>query len=429
MTSSSIFLIPVASPLHVERVMNRVVRARELLEAEGFKVFGPTKPICFPKDIPDFKVEDYDLVVVFVASGGTSSLVAEIASDRKLFLWAYHENNSLPSALAAREKLEARDAWKSTIAYSKLTEVPKEILAEASSTLALKALREIRLAALVDEENEEKMEKFRSEAKELLKTFGLQTVFVSFQRLDDTLERVQPGEAEKILNEKVVSFELLDVSQDELFNPIRLYVALRRILLEVECKALTIDCFDFIVKKGFTPCLAISLLNDEGFPVVCEADLSTAPLLIALTEVSKKPVWMANLARIDEGRNRVTLAHCTAPTSLMDPLGVVRARSHFESDSAVSLDVPLSKGEVTLAHLKLKPPRLTIALGEIVNSQMGYWKLCRSQAEVKLKGSVRSLFNLSGNHQIVCYGDYSEMLLRLGEKLGVETVCVGLEAR
>jgi L-fucose isomerase-like protein len=403
----------------VEKILNRIVKARELLEAEGFKVFGPIKPICFLKDIPVFNVEDYDLVVVFVASGGTSSLIAEIASGKKLLIWAYHENNSLPSALTAREKLKAVNAWNSIIAYNKLSKVPKEILAEFSLIIILRDLKKLRLAAFVDEE---KVSRFKFPSEELTKIFGIQTFFIPLSMLDETLRKVQPREAEKVLKEKIISFDFSGISQEELINPIKLYVALKKLLLDLECKALTIDCFDFLLKKGFTPCFAISLLNDEGFPAICEANFSAAPLLIILSLASGKPAWMANLARVDENGNKITLAHCTAPTRLMDPLGVVKVKSHFESGSAASLDVPLDKGEVTLANLTLKPLKLTISLGKIVNSQMGYWRLCRTQVDIKLKGNVRTLFNVSGNHQVIAYGDHSKLLLRIGEKLGIRTV-------
>ncbi|RLI34444.1 hypothetical protein DRO53_03525 [Candidatus Bathyarchaeota archaeon] len=419
MEKPTVFLIPVASPIHREKVSSRILKARKTLEKENIKVFGPLKPVVSVEEAPLFNPEEYDAVVVFIASGGASSLAAELASGKRWLLWAYDENNSLPSALSAKEKMEARNLWRGKLLYGSLDHPPSGILAEAQASSLLRKLSQLTLLLFT---GDERKERFKSEAEEISRIFGIKTVFYSFEGLKETLNRFPQSRVEDLLRERLRKAEILELETSELEKPLRLYLAMREIASQLEASTLTIDCFSFIVQNGFTPCLALSLLNDDGIPALCEADLAALPLYVALAEASGRPTWIANLSKVDFKESKVTLAHCTAPYQLAEHGSLMKVRSHFETGAGAALDVPLAKGEVTLAHLSLKPLRLTVASGNLVESQLGNLKLCRTQAEIEISGNPETLLKLSGNHQVLAYGNLKAVLVSLGEQIGAETV-------
>jgi len=416
----NVFFIPVASTVHTARVQSRIARARSLLSSRGLKVYGSVKPVCSPSEAPSFSPEEYDVVVIFVASGGTSRTLAELAFRKNWMLWAYHENNSLPSALSAKEKLEALEGWRGEIVYSQLKDAPKEVLAEVEASQALKTLRGLTFLLLT---GENKLKELKPKLEKLSKVFGLKALPVSFTALMKVYEEVETGKVEEVLKEKLGGVKLARVSAESLKKPLKLYLAVKNLLEKFKAEALTIDCFPFITGKGFTPCIMLSLLNSEGVPAVCEADIDTLPIFLALSKTLKKPVWMANLSGFNSVGKTVTLAHCTAPLSLKGKRTFpARFKSHFETGMDISLDIFLPRGPVTLSHFSLGNFRLTVAYGILVKSQLGLPGMCRSQARVKVEGSLERLLASTGNHQILCYGNQVEMLTRFGRKIGVETV-------
>jgi len=416
----TVFLIPVSSRIHTTRVQSRIAKARSLLKKKGFEVYGPVKPVCSPSEAPSFNQEEYDAVVVFVASGGTSRTIAEIAFKKGWTLWAYHENNSLPSALSAREKLEALGGWKGEIVYSQLREAPKEVQAEAEASHAFKALKGSTFLLLA---GEDKLRELKPRLERLSEVFSLKALPASFTALMEAYGEVEDREVKRALKERLGKARLIGVSAESLRKPLKLYFAVKSLLGKFKASALTIDCFPFTVKEGFTPCLMLSLLNGEGIPAVCEADLDTLPVFLALSKALKKPTWMANLSGFNPTGKTVTLAHCTAPFSLGGKRRLpVKLRSHFETGREVSLDVLLPRGPVTLSHFSLENFRLTVACGVLVKSQLSLPGMCRSQAEVKVEGSLERLLASTGNHQVLCYGNHVEMLTRFGRKIGAKTV-------
>jgi L-fucose isomerase-like protein len=413
----SVFLIPIASMIHVERVPGPIIRARALLDDAGLTVYGPRRPIRKIEEFPSTKSEEFDSVVIFVASGGIGGMISQLVSNKKWFLWAYHENNSLPSALSAREKMMAEKAWKGELVYNNLSEAPKEIVAEAFATKTLKVIRSSKIGFAADDEEFREVDDV---IKFLKGFFGLDTVLIPIEKLRSTLKSVPKEAAQQVVKDRLKQAEILESSSEDIEKSVKLYLALKSFVEEMNLNGVTIDCFKFLKQTGITPCLAMSFLNDDGVQGICEADLLAAPLMLIFNALTGNPPWIANTGKLDQINGLLTLAHCTAATKLCEPAGVIRVRHHFESGMGASLDVPLKKGKVTLAHLSLNPPNMVIVNGEITESQMGHWKLCRTQADVKLNCNLDEFLQKSGNHQILGYGDYAPILVRIADKLNIK---------
>lgn len=412
-----VLLIPVASWIHRERAIEPSKRARELLAQAGLKVFGPDKPITKLEDAPK-TTEKYDATVVFVAGGGSAELAAYLVKDRKALLWAYHEHNSLPSALSARERLTAEGVWQGKILYNNLNDAPREIVAEAQATRLLRNLKEAKIGLVGDEDD---LKAFNFDIEMLKAVFGIEITILPMDRLKQEWANIPEDEAEKVVNARLAKCDIVEPSKRDLIKAARLYLALKKIIKEEKLSVITFECFKFLKRTGALPCVAFSLLNDEEVNAACEADLRAAALMLVFRFITGQPPWMGNLVQIDSKLGAITLAHCTAATSLAEPGRNIIVRSHFESGQSASLDVPLKRDVVTLANLQTKPTKLTIATGEILESQMGHLAICRTQAKVKPTGNIEALLAQTGNHQVLAYGDWSDTLLKLAEKLGINT--------
>ena len=69
--------------------------------------------------------------------------------------------------------------------------------------------------------------------------------------------------------------------------------------------------------------------------------------------------------------------------------------------------------------------RMMVLSAEIVDADMGYGHMCRTQAEVKLKGSVKGFVDRSlGNHLTLVPGDVLERLIEVCALLQIEPVTI-----
>jgi L-fucose isomerase-like protein len=415
-----VLVIPVASPIHIERATEPSERARELLQEAGLKVFGPEKPVT---KVEEYSVtsEEYDVIVFFVASGGTAELIKMLTKGRSVILWAYHENNSLPSALSARERLIAIGAWQGIIVYNSLNTAPLEIIAEAHATRLLRSLKGLRIGLVGDEDD---FSKASADAEMLKMIFGVEIVNLPLEKLKQEWSHVADREVDSVVKERLVKTEVVEPSQRDLVKSAKLYSALKKIITNEKLDAVTLDCFKFLKRTGCTPCVSFAFLNDDGFNGVCEADLKATVVMLMLRVLTGHPSWVSNLVQIDKNLGTITCAHCTAAMSLSEPGRIIRVRTHFESGLSVSLDVPLMRRFVTLVNLQTKPPKMTIIAGEVIDSQMGHLTVCRTQAKIKPVGDVARLLEDTGNHHVLAYGDWSATITQIAKKTGITVVKV-----
>jgi len=418
MEQPTVLMIPLATKMHIDRSIEPTNLARELLEKSGVKVFGRKSPAFKTDEVPRFPAEEYDAVVVFLASGGTSELATNIVAGNPFFIWAYDEVNSLSSALSVREKLNGIEAWRGEIVYNSLDEAPSTIIGQARASRLVKSMKESRIGLIGDEEY---LDDKADESKALTDFFGTEVVKISIGDLITEFRSQDDDQASKIVDEKFPDAAIMEPSKKDLQKSGKMYLAFKSLVSKNKIDAVSLDCFRLIKRTGTSACLAFSLLIDEGKVSVCEGDLRSSALMMIFKELVG-PSWLGNLVQIDRSLNTITLAHCTAPTSLAEAGGRIILRSHFESGEGVSLDVPLKRLPVTVANLQLKPLQIVIAKGELLESQIGKFSLCRTQAKIRLEGNVDRLLESTGNHHVVAYGDWTETLLRIGKKLNMSLV-------
>ena len=204
----------------------------------------------------------------------------------------------------------------------------------------------------------------------------------------------------------------LEPASHDLDNVGAVFLALKSLIKSYHLDALTIRCFDLVVDNRTTGCFALSQLLDEGLVAACEGDLvSTIGMLLAQKTTGETP-WMANPAMIDVKENKLVLAHCTVPRSLV---GSYSIRSHFESGLGVGIQGFMGNGPVTIFRLGGKKlEKFWVAEGDIIsagNSEM----LCRTQAEIRLNDEpVKDILERPlGNHLVMVKGHHKKSIMSL----------------
>jgi hypothetical protein len=213
----------------------------------------------------------------------------------------------------------------------------------------------------------------------------------------------------------------LATTKEFVTNAFVLYGLFKDLLREHDAAAFTIrNCMSTIMPMAeTTPCLTLGLLNDEGLMAFCESDFVIIPAGVLLHHIAGKPVFLHNSTFPHDGI--VTCAHCSSPRRLdgtrYEPARIV---THFESDygAAPKVEMPLGQ-QVTF----LDPQYCTgrwLGFTGLVKSNPTY-EICRSQQEVEIQGDWKKLLNeVRDSHWMMAYGNHVKELAYATRKLGIQ---------
>ena len=155
--------------------------------------------------------------------------------------------------------------------------------------------------------------------------------------------------------EKYLSIPNTTLMTDKKFmvNAFLLYYVFKDIMNEHNARAFTIkSCMTTILPIAkTTPCLSLSLLNDEGMPAFCESDFVVIPSGILLHYISGKPVFLHNSTFPHDAV--ATCAHCSAPRR-MDGVRYepVKIMTHYESEYGAA---PENRTQLVVLTTGLQP--------------------------------------------------------------------------
>ena len=219
---------------------------------------------------------------------------------------------------------------------------------------------------------------------------------------------------------EVLGLELVDIPMDEFLaiekeqpetsinGSMRIYAALRSIILKRGLDGLTLRCFDLLTAVHNTGCMGLALLNSEGFTATCEGDVPAMISMALARKVCGCPGFQANLSQING--DDLLFAHCTVPLSMTRSWVY---DTHFESGIGVAVHGEIPEGPVTIFKLSPDFDRAFIFEGKIVANDYQE-NLCRTQIHVKAPGAAPYFLSSSiGNHHIIIPGHVARDLKSL----------------
>ena len=410
----NIVAIPLASKVHGEEYYRSVLSMFErILRALGVKFVDV---VDSEEAIKDIAKRDIDAVFLVFLTGGTSRLgrlVARKFRDKPLVLIGHAFHNSSASMASTYSRLVGEGGYnlvpfvyRGGDSIIDLTRIYKAVRA----AVALRKMRVVQLDA----------DKLDDEGSTFSEKIGASIVLVSRNELEKRLEEVRTR-ASRELKRLAERYDLGGVDRDELLGPFALYIVAERIVEEFDAHALTINCFPFILKFKFTPCIALSMLLDEGIPAACEADYRALTLLALAQLLTGKPGWIGNFTDYDPVTHQLTISHCTIATSIAEHSTLM---PHFETGTPYAVEGRLRKQVYTIAAISSDYSTMAVAKAELLESGMLTGGRCRTQAILKVEESdPRPLTEkLVSNHHVLMVGDVRYELSVVAKVLGMKFV-------
>ena len=187
----------------------------------------------------------------------------------------------------------------------------------------------------------------------------LPTLFASAKAIDT--DRVAP------LHQRVAA-ELGnagDLEAEPLEKSLRIYAALSDLAEARGLDGLAVRCWpEMFTDYGCAACGAMAMLNQDGTPCACEADVYGNVTTLILQQLADAPVFMADLVDVDTADDTAVFWHCgLAPLGMADPAEAPRATIHSNRRKPLLYEFALKPGRITVARLSQSGNRTRLVLG------------------------------------------------------------------
>ncbi len=223
---------------------------------------------------------------------------------------------------------------------------------------------------------------------ELLEKFNIQLAPIPLSEVYQTMQMVQDSMPEKIKETMDYCKDkfCINVSDEVLEKIATLKVSINVLAKQYGCCAGAIQCWNALQDDiGIMPCAANSLLNEEGFPVVCETDIHGA-----ITEVLCEAAGMNEMrsffadwtVRHPDNDNGELLQHCGPwPISCLGSKPSIGYPLAFDYPGAVEAEA--KHGDITLCRFDGDNGEYSLLLGNARGIDGPYTKGTYLWVEVK----------------------------------------------
>ena len=421
----NISLYTLTSPLHDQKAVD-AASAEFLAEIEGKLGFG------FDFHGPDFA--EYGrggLDVIYVRTGGTEGLFEEVfpSIEGNILLLTSGKSNSLAASMEILSYLNQKGRQGEIIHGS--TDYIAERLSVLSKVEDTRKSLIGKNLGMIGQPSDWLISS-TPDADAVKAKLGINLVHVPIEELieivksnEDLSGYVHPGIGYPATGHPGLT-EIADqipaAVQKYFDGAVRIYCALKKLIEKYELSGLTLRCFDLLTAVENTGCLALALLNAEGYSAGCEGDVPTLLTMTVGQALTGQCGFQCNPSRINPQTGELLLAHCTIP---FDMIRNYSFNTHFESGIGIAIHGEMPEGDATIYKLSGDLSRQFCCKANLTGNP--YEKsLCRTQITMKIEegtgmtGGVGSqsptaicrdyfLKSPIGNHHVVFSGDHAAL--------------------
>ena len=378
--------------------------------------------LLFIDEINNFLIDD-DLVIyekakepifdiIMIGSGGTENLFLKELDNLKepLVILSTSRNNSLPACLEIKTYLENHNKLCFLLAGAE-EHIASMIKHIATIISAYNNVKDNRLGLIGGASSW--LIATPVEPKLIYTNFKQNIIKIKMNELEEIIKE----EEKEMLSLKDIPHgkELLSKAEDKdvLNGSLVIYNSLKKLINKYQLNGLTIRCFDLIKKYQNTACLALALLNEEGYTCGCEGDVISLVTMHVVNALTGRSSFMANPSKFNYDDHSLMLAHCTVPLNMVTSFKLM---THFESGLGIGVKGELPEGRITLC--KIAPDYTldnTLCIPANIKENLSLPGYCRTQISVSLseEGLLDLLKASFGNHIIISYGDVYQDFLPL----------------
>jgi L-fucose isomerase-like protein len=207
---------------------------------------------------------------------------------------------------------------------------------------------------------------------------------------------------------------------------LKAYVALKERAERDDFAGVAVRCWpEFFTEYGCAACGAIALMNEDGRPGGCEADVFGVISSLVLQSASGERAFNTDLVDVDPVSDTVVFWHCgQAPIEMADPDVAPRATIHSNRKLPLLSEFPLKPGRITLCRITQGEGRLRmmLAAGEMQKAPLAFSGTSGVARLDVPADTFRARLLAAGmeHHSSLAYGEHRPVLRRVAAYLGLE---------
>ncbi|MHA1616065.1 MAG: hypothetical protein ACTSX9_02010 [Candidatus Njordarchaeales archaeon] len=365
-------------------------------------------------------IEDVHGIVLMHLTGGTSKLALEvlinITKAKPFLVWAFGKFNSLASALNTKSRIQ--NLLNTPIPVPIVYEDIKPIQEFAVISKAIDYAYASHKILLLGPTTGVRVPR----GYHIVQSLRLKNILKPVPRdiLEEVIRRIQNwiDDAEAINDQSLSKALTIYVNVKDLLNTL-----MER--KKVKVKLASIECYNLIKYYGVAPCLAVSLLLEDGYIITCQRDIPAIFGILLLKEITRNYVWLADISKIIKDEKILVFSHSCANPLLSQSRDKIRVLKHRFRPVYGVIRVPPPIGEdVTIVQIDLQQNKLIWYEGKIVGPARPYEDIEATQMSVKLKPEdfEKFLERCIDAHFLLTYGKWGHLIDRTNELLKQVTI-------
>lgn len=212
-----------------------------------------------------------------------------------------------------------------------------------------------------------------------------------------------------------------DVEPDILKKTLALYAALKNFCREKGWQAVNVKCqYELSKEYKVIPCVALSLLAEDGINASCEGDMLNTVSMLALQYLSGNTVWYGD--SLTHAGNVVQFSPCGfMPPSLAKGAASVQKFPECPGFAGLHVSGVLRPERVTWMRIveDIGSYHMLYGTGQGIETEPRGG--CQPALNVKLDGSVKEFCSAyAGQHFALAYGDLAEEVHMFAQLMGIE---------
>lgn len=200
-----------------------------------------------------------------------------------------------------------------------------------------------------------------------------------------------------------------------------LYVALRNFCREKDWQAVNVKCqYELSKEYRVVPCVALSLLAEDGICAACEGDMLCTVSMMILQQLCGDQVWYGD--SLTQWDNTVQFSPCGFMpfTMAQKPVYVQKFLEH-PGFTGIQVSGVMRPEKVTWMRLVEDVGRYHIVCGTGTGRETQPRGGCMPALNVELDGDLKALEKeYAGQHYAIAYGDHADRIALAAELMGIE---------
>lgn len=266
-------------------------------------------------------------------------------------------------------------------------------------------------------------------AAELSERFGVESVTTPVSAFLDSVKALPDSVADEPYARRAKDFRNLgEMDPVATRKTLKAYAKLKERADNEGFAGIAVRCWpEFFTEYGCAACGAIALMNEDGRPGGCEADVFGVVSSLVLQSASGQGVFNTDLVDVDPVSDTVVFWHCgQAPLEMADPEFEPRATIHSNRKLPLLSEFPLKPGRITLCRITQGEGKLRMMLsgGEMIRAPLAFSGTSGVARLDVPAGEYRARLLDAGmeHHSSLAYGEYRPVLRRVAGYLGLELV-------